>query len=68
MEKLSPEIMTLVEALVATNDMTDCSIGVCVSCNAVSEGVEPDATKYECEECGEYTVYGLEELSLVMYS
>jgi predicted RNA-binding Zn-ribbon protein involved in translation (DUF1610 family) len=68
MEEISSETMKVVETLLATTDFTDCTIGVCVSCNAVLEGVEPDATEYECDQCGKFTVYGLEELSLTMYS
>ena len=36
--------------------------GFCVACGAETEGVEPDACKYECESCGEPAVYGAEEL------
>ena len=39
--------------------------GFCLSCGIECDGVEPDARKYRCEDCGERTVYGLEEL-LVM--
>jgi hypothetical protein len=36
--------------------------GFCVNCKRMtSDGVEPDARKYECERCGERTVYGAEE-------
>jgi hypothetical protein len=34
-------------------------------CGCEVEGVEPDARKYECEACGEKTVYGAEELLLL---
>ncbi len=36
--------------------------GFCIRCAAEAEGVEPDARKYECESCGEFGVYGAEEL------
>lgn len=39
----------------------DC-LGFCLACGAEAYGVEPDARKYECEECGERKVYGAEEL------
>ena len=39
--------------------------GFCVKCGADADGVEPDACKYECEICGENSVYGAMEL-LVM--
>lgn len=35
--------------------------GVCTKCGNIQSGCEPDARKYECEECGENAVYGLEE-------
>ncbi len=34
--------------------------GFCLSCGAVSHDVEPDAEKYECDECGKREVYGAE--------
>jgi hypothetical protein len=40
----------------------DDNMGFCVACGADAYGVEPDARKYECEECGAYQVYGAEEL------
>ena len=36
--------------------------GFCIGCGEDAYGVEPDARRYECESCGEKTVYGLEEL------
>lgn len=36
--------------------------GFCIKCGEETEGVEPDARKYECESCGERGVYGAEEL------
>lgn len=36
--------------------------GFCIFCGCEHEGVEPDATEYECEACGEPGVYGAEEL------
>lgn len=36
--------------------------GVCVKCNAVNFEVEPDACGYECEDCGKFAVYGIEQL------
>ena len=41
-------------------------IGICITCGYEQEGVEPDARKYECEDCGERKVYGAEELLLAM--
>ena len=41
------------------------SEGFCLACGEVAEGVEPDARKYECEDCGAAKVYGGEELALM---
>lgn len=41
-------------------------LGICVECGATRSGCEPDARKYECEECGTNSVYGAEEI-LVMH-
>jgi hypothetical protein len=40
----------------------DDNSGICTHCREITNfgGVEPDAIGYECEECGENTVYGLE--------
>jgi len=40
-------------------------IGFCVKCGAEKEGCEPDACKYECDECGCLAVYGAEELIIM---
>lgn len=40
----------------------DNSTGICLACGADADGVEPDARKYECEVCGQATVYGCEEI------
>jgi predicted RNA-binding Zn-ribbon protein involved in translation (DUF1610 family) len=34
--------------------------GICYSCGNVQSGVETDAEGYECGECGEHTVGGIE--------
>ena len=39
--------------------------GFCVACGADAEGCEPDARDYECEICGERSVYGAEELLMM---
>ena len=40
------------------------SEGFCIGCGEQQSGVEPDASRYECECCGENTVYGAAELAL----
>ena len=37
-------------------------IGFCVKCGYEAYGIEPDARGYECDECGESSIYGAEEL------
>ncbi len=46
---------------------TDEYLGFCLSCGAGADadGVEPDARRYECEECGARRVYGAEECVLM---
>ena len=38
------------------------NIGFCTNCGAEKSCCEPDARRYECDECGMLTVYGAEEL------
>lgn len=47
-----------------TSEMED-NTGMCLACGAENSPVEPDARKYKCQSCGEYQVYGLEELLLM---
>lgn len=41
--------------------LSDASIGWCRECGAEHSCVEPDASNYKCESCGENEVYGCEE-------
>ena len=38
--------------------------GVCTKCGNIQSGCEPDARNYECEDCGENAVFGLEQAIL----
>lgn len=40
--------------------------GFCLTCGIEQGGCEPDAREYECEACGEPTVYGAAELFMEM--
>ena len=40
--------------------------GFCIACGALADGVEPDARRYTCDECGAQKVYGAEELLMMM--
>jgi len=39
--------------------------GYCLKCEAEAYGIEPDARRYTCEECGKPAVYGAEELLMM---
>jgi hypothetical protein len=41
------------------------NLGFCLECGAETDGIEPDARKYRCDECGMLMVYGLEELLMM---
>ena len=41
-------------------------IGFCKACGAEASGCEPDARNYTCEDCGEPSVFGAEELLMEM--
>jgi len=40
-------------------------LGICIACGFEQEGVEPDARKYTCDDCGQPKVYGAEELLMM---
>ncbi len=61
-KKIKPEFT--IEDL---EEMYENNEGVCTSCWFVQEGVEPDATDYKCECCGEHKVQGMELLLLGGY-
>ena len=47
--------------------MMDCeNIGFCLACGNEQDGCEPDARKYECDDCGERQVYGAEEIMMMI--
>jgi hypothetical protein len=51
------------------NEILECgeeddNIGICMNCGAEHDGVEPDAEGYPCDECGETTVVGFQNLVL----
>ena len=41
--------------------------GICLGCGAEHDGCEPDASRYECEECGEHLVEGFGNVALLMF-
>lgn len=44
----------------------DMSLGICIECGTEAEGVEPDAERYHCDECGANKVYGAEQLVIML--
>ena len=36
--------------------------GFCLACGNKQDGCEPDAERYECEDCGRRQVYGAAEI------
>lgn len=43
-------------------------VGFCKVCGEEQYGCEPDARNYKCESCGEYAVFGAEELLIEGYA
>ena len=43
---------------------SDDSLGWCIACGSEAYGVEPDAERYCCEECGEHAVFGAGDMVL----
>jgi hypothetical protein len=41
-------------------------VGFCLACGNEQYGVEPDARRYECEDCGKPKVYGAEEILMML--
>jgi hypothetical protein len=39
-------------------------LGFCIACGAEAYDVEPDARRYECDDCGANKVYGAQEILL----
>lgn len=59
-----PSNLTVDEVIDAVKDDRD--TGFCIACGAENWGVEPDAREYRCRSCGEFRVYGAEELLLMV--
>ena len=48
-------LQTIVEAV-------EQQVGFCIACGEPHECCEPDAKNYHCAACGQYKVYGAEEI------
>lgn len=55
----------IMEACMRRNTTLD-NPGFCIDCGEESFECEPDARRYRCEYCGKNTVYGAEELLLMI--
>lgn len=62
---VQPAMISMTES--ECRSLSDAYSGICVGvCQKVTaDGVEPDARKYKCPQCGEHTVYGIEEAVLM---
>lgn len=54
----------IIEAVERSQRSTD-NPGFCAVCGEEADGCEPDAERYERENCGERAVYGAEQLLLM---
>jgi len=44
---------------------TNSSPGFCLQCACEAYNIDPDAERYPCEECGQRSVYGAEQILLL---
>ena len=58
-------LQDLMDAIDENNSSACTTWGFCLACGAQQEGCEPDARRYECEECKERRVYGAEEILMM---
>lgn len=41
--------------------------GFCIACGEARDSCEPDARHYDCDNCGQYKVFGVDELAIMGY-
>lgn len=56
--------ISMIESAVFGND----HLGFCLQCGGERDGCEPDASKYECFDCGTCNVYGAENVVIMGYT
>jgi hypothetical protein len=39
--------------------------GICLACDEICYGVEPDAENYTCDHCGKKEVFGIEQALMI---
>ena len=52
---------------VSAEDAFEGTLGICLACGAINDGVEPDASDYECEHCHANEVMGIEDALIMGY-
>ena len=55
----------LMEAIEENNSAACTNWGFCLSCGSQQDGCEPDARRYKCDDCGNRSVYGSEEILMM---
>ena len=48
------------------SEISEENLGMCLSCGEFDEGYEPDARRCECRACGQFEVYGIEEVIMMI--
>jgi hypothetical protein len=61
MKPTANQILKRTMALAGEDD----NMGICFECGNEQGGCEPDARKYECENCGQMAVFGAEEIIIM---
>ena len=55
----------IIFALEEIEEAMESYTGFCTLCGAEKDTCEPDARRYTCDDCGQPSVYGAEELLLM---
>ena len=67
MVELNPTVTADVVGAAVERQMTSLdNPGFCVVCGEEADGCEPDARRYRCESCHNMSVYGAEELLMMI--
>lgn len=66
MREIHPSI-NLDRLLEAATDENE-EFGFCILCGTQVAGIEPDIRHSPCPDCGEHTVYGVDELIFMAYA
>lgn len=58
--------MTLLDRVTDALECGEEYLGFCRACEAETDQVEPDARNYKCPDCGQFEVFGAEELLIML--